>query len=82
MAAATICSDFVAPKNKVSHCFHCFPIYLPGSDGPVAMILIIKFICKMKGEGFPSAPVKNPSASAGDTGSIPDLGWFHMPWIN
>ena len=21
------------PKNKVSHCFHCFPIYLPGSDG-------------------------------------------------
>ena len=20
-------------KNKVSHCFHCFPIYLPGSDG-------------------------------------------------
>ena len=21
------------PKNKVSHCFPCFPIYLPGSDG-------------------------------------------------
>ena len=21
------------PKNKVCHCFHCFPIYLPGSDG-------------------------------------------------
>ena len=21
------------PHNKVSHCFHCFPIYLPGSDG-------------------------------------------------
>ena len=20
---------FVAPKNKVFHCFHCFPIYLP-----------------------------------------------------
>ena len=20
-------------KNKVSHCFHCFPIYLPRSDG-------------------------------------------------
>ena len=29
IAAITICSDFVAPKNKVSHCFHCFPIYLP-----------------------------------------------------
>ena len=33
MAAVTICSDFGAPKNKVSHCFHCFPIYLPWSDG-------------------------------------------------
>ena len=25
MATVTICSDFGAPKNKVSHCFHCFP---------------------------------------------------------
>ena len=29
MGADTICSDFGAPQNKVSHCFHCFPIYLP-----------------------------------------------------
>ena len=29
MAAVTICSDFGAPKDKVSHFFHCFPIYLP-----------------------------------------------------
>ena len=28
MAAITICSDFGAQKNKVSHCFHCFPIHL------------------------------------------------------
>ena len=27
--AVTICSDFGAPQNKVCHCFHCFPIYLP-----------------------------------------------------
>ena len=27
--AITICSDFGAQKNKVSHCFHYFPIYLP-----------------------------------------------------
>ena len=33
MAAFTICSDFGAPQNKVSHCFHCFPSYLPWSDG-------------------------------------------------
>ena len=29
MAAITICSDFGAQKNKVSHFVHCFPIYLP-----------------------------------------------------
>ena len=28
MAAVTTCSDFGAPQNKVSHCFHCFPTYL------------------------------------------------------
>ena len=27
--AVSICSDFGAPQNKFSHCFHCFPIYLP-----------------------------------------------------
>ena len=29
MTAVTICSDFGAFKNKVCHCFHYFPIYLP-----------------------------------------------------
>ena len=29
MAAVTICSDFGDPKNKISYCFHCFPIYFP-----------------------------------------------------
>ena len=33
MAAVTFCNDFGAPQNKVSHCFHCFSIYLPWSDG-------------------------------------------------
>ena len=33
MSAVTISSDFGAQKNKVSHCFRCFPIYLPWSDG-------------------------------------------------
>ena len=33
MAAVTVCSDFRAQENQVSHCFHCFPIYLPWSDG-------------------------------------------------
>ena len=29
VAAITICSDFGAQENKICHCFHCFPIYLP-----------------------------------------------------
>ena len=33
MAAVTICSDFGAQENKVCHCFHYFPIYLPWIDG-------------------------------------------------
>ena len=33
MVAVTICSDFGAQENKVSHYFHCYPIYLPWSDG-------------------------------------------------
>ena len=32
MVAVTICSDFGAQENKVCHCFHYFPIYLPWSD--------------------------------------------------
>ena len=33
MAAVTICSDFGAQENSLSHCFHCLPICLPWSDG-------------------------------------------------
>ena len=34
-------------------------------------------------EDFPGGPVvKDPPASAGDTGSIPGLGRFHMPQSN
>ena len=40
MAAVTICSDFGAQKSKVCHCFHCFSIYLPWSNGTDAMIFV------------------------------------------
>ena len=33
MAAVTIHSDFGAQENKICHCFHFFPFYLPWSDG-------------------------------------------------
>ena len=29
MAAVTVCSDFGAQENKIGHCFHFFPFYLP-----------------------------------------------------
>ena len=35
MAAVTICSNFGAQKNKVSH---CFPIHLPWSDGTMILV--------------------------------------------
>ena len=33
MTAVIICSDFGSQENKVSHCFHCFPIYFSWSNG-------------------------------------------------
>ena len=34
-------------------------------------------------QDFPGGTVdKNPPANAGDTGLIPGLGRFHMPWNN
>ena len=33
MASVIICSDFRAQENEVCHCFHCFPVILPWSDG-------------------------------------------------
>ena len=33
MAAVKVYSDFGGQENKICHCFHCFPIYWPWSDG-------------------------------------------------
>ena len=43
MAAVTICSDFGAQENKVCHFFHCFPTFLPWSDGTRCHDLILVF---------------------------------------
>ena len=43
MATVTICSNFGAPKNKVCHCVHCFPIYLPWSDGMILVFWMLSF---------------------------------------
>ena len=45
MAAVTVCSDFGAQENKVSHCFLCFPIFVCHEVmGPDAMILVFRSI--------------------------------------
>ena len=54
MAAVTICSDFGAQEKKVCHCLHCFPIYLPWSDGTECHDLIF-FECWVLSQLFHSA---------------------------
>jgi len=49
----TVCNDFGAQENKVSHCFHCFPIYLPWSDGTVCYELSF-FECRKLSQLFHS----------------------------
>ena len=44
MAAITICSDFGAPQNKVSQCFHCFTIYLHEVTWLDAMTLVFRIL--------------------------------------
>ena len=80
MAAVTICSDFGAQKNKVWHCFHCFPIYFPmwnvlcsGMSDSATPWTVAPWILVPPGKPrwealrYPSGPVvKNPPANAGD----------------
>ena len=40
VTAIIICSDFGAQKNKVCHCFHCFPFICHEVMGLDAMILV------------------------------------------
>ena len=41
MAVVTIWSDFGAQENEVCHCFHCFSIYFPWSDGTGCHIFVV-----------------------------------------
>ena len=72
MAADTICSDFETQENKVCHCFLCFPIYLPRSDGTRChdLSFLILLLCI-----FPCGSAdKESTCNVGDLGSIPGLG--------
>ena len=48
MAAVTICSDFGAQKNKVWHCFHCFPIYFPS----MSLMLLLSVLVYQSSKAF------------------------------
>jgi len=44
MATITICSDFRAPQNKASHCFHVSPSICHEVMGPDALILVFRIL--------------------------------------
>ena len=56
MAAVTICSDFGDQENKVCHCFHFFPIYLPWRNGIDVMILVFWMLSFKPDFHFPLSP--------------------------
>ena len=47
MAAVTAYSDLGAPKNKIYHCFHFFPFYLPWSHGTQEASLVTQLVKNM-----------------------------------
>ena len=66
--------QYIIFKNYVLYKIKKFRIY------PETVCLYLK---RIKGEGFPGGTVvKNPPASAGDTGSSPGPGRSHMPRSN
>ena len=54
MAAVTICSNFGAQENKVSHCFHCFPSICHEVMGLDAIILVFWMLSFMPVFSFSS----------------------------
>ena len=76
MAAVIVCSDFGVQKNKVWHCFHCFPIYFPWSDGTRCHDL------SCLNAEFLSQPFHSPLSSLSRGSLVPlcflPLGWYYL----
>ena len=66
MAAVTVHSDF-EPKKIICHCFHCFPIYLPWSDGTRCHDL-----------SFPSFPSFTLIQRLFSSSSLSAIEWYHL----
>ena len=76
IAAIAICSDFGAQENKICHRFHCFPIYLPWSDGARCHDLHF-FECWVLSQLFYSPLSPSSKGSLIPLCFLP-LGWCHL----
>ena len=75
MAVVTVCSDFEAQENKVSHCFHCFPSVCHEVMGLEAMVLVLWML------SFKPAFSLSSFSIRGSLVSLPfvPLEWYHLP---
>ena len=75
MAAVTVHTDCGDQENKVCHCFHFFPIYLPWSDGTKCHDLHFWML------NFKPA-FHTPLSSSSRGSLVPlcflSLGWYHL----
>ena len=73
--AVTICGDFGAPQNKVCHCFHCYSIHLPWSDGTGCHHLFFWMLSSKPTFSLSSFMlIQRPFSSS----SLSATGWCHL----
>ena len=78
MPAVTVYSDFGAQENKVCHCFHFFPKYVPWSDGTGCPSLgSLFFECWVLSQLFHSPLSPSSRGSLFPLYFLP-LGWCHL----
>ena len=84
--AATVCSDFGAQENKICHCFHFFPMYLPWSGRSRCRDLFFFFrffsfffffVCWVLSHLFHS-PLSPPSRGSLVSFHFLPLQWYHL----
>ena len=82
MTAVTTCNDFGAQENKVCHCFHCLPIYLPWSDGADVMILVFWVLSFTPTFSLSSFTFIKRLFSSSSLSAISEVKWSHSVMSN
>ena len=77
MAAVTVCSDFRAKENKIYHCFHFSPFYLPWHDETDQMPWSQFFECWVSSHFFHSPFSHSSRGSLVPLHFLP-LEWYHL----